>query len=106
MNPFSEGMMNSYYAFNALHNLDTACGEYIAYADSIEDTKTAVMSDTSLKGSIVKGMADMASKGAKQLLETVKPLDVINEHIIPALNEIGKAFEEKKAYLPQLLMSA
>ncbi len=106
MNPFSEGMMNAYYAFNALHNLDTACGEYIAYADSIEDTKTAVMSDTSLKGSIVKGMADMASKGAKQLLETVKPLDVINEHIIPALNEIGKAFEEKKAYLPQLLMSA
>ena len=106
MNPFSEVMMNAYYAFNALHNLDTACGEYIAYADSIEDTKTAVMSDTSLKGSIVKGMADMASKGAKQLLETVKPLDVINEHIIPALNEIGKAFEEKKAYLPQLLMSA
>ncbi len=106
INPFSEGMMNVYYAFNALHNLDTACGEYIAYADSIEDTKTEVVSDTSLKNSIIKGMADMSSKGAKQLLETVKPLDVINDHIIPALNEIGKAFEEKKAYLPQLLMSA
>ena len=106
MNPFSEGMMNAYYAFNALHNLDTACSKYIAYADSIEDKKIEVVSDTSLKNSIVKGMADMASKGAKQLLETVKPLEVINDHIIPALNEIGKAFEEKKAYLPQLLMSA
>ncbi|MBQ7953283.1 MAG: cobalamin-dependent protein, partial [Clostridia bacterium] len=72
----------------------------------IEDKKIEVVSDTSLKNSIVKGMADMASKGAKQLLETVKPLEVINDHIIPALNEIGKAFEEKKAYLPQLLMSA
>ncbi len=106
MNPFSEGMMNTYYAFNALHNLDTACSDYIAYADSIEDAKTVTITDTSLENSIVKGMADMASKGAKQLLETVNPLEVINEHIIPALNEIGKAFEEKKAYLPQLLMSA
>ena len=107
MNPFSEGMMNVYYAFNALHNLDTACGEYIKYADSFEDVKTtAPPTDTSLKSAIVKGMSDMASKCAKQLLETVNPLDVINEHIIPGLNEIGKAFEEKKAYLPQLLMSA
>ena len=106
MNPFSEGMMNAYYAFNALHNFDTACSEYISYADSIADTITVVSTDTSLKNSIVKGMADMASNGAKLLLETEKPLDVINNHIIPALNEIGKAFEEKKAYLPQLLMSA
>lgn len=107
MNPFSEGMMNTYYAFNALHNLDTACGEYIEYADSIQEVKAAVSAtDTSLKTAIVKGMSDLAAKGAKQLLETVNPLDVINDHIIPALNEIGKAFEEKKAYLPQLLMSA
>lgn len=106
MNPFSEGMMNAYYAFNALHNFDTACSNYIAYADSIEDGKPVAVTDTSLKNSIVKGMADMASKGTKQLLESIEPLDVINEHIIPALNEIGNAFEEKRAYLPQLLMSA
>ena len=106
MNPFSEGMMNAYYAFNALHNFDTACSEYIAYADSIEEVKAVSTTDITLKGSIVKGMSDMASKEAQKLLETEKPLDVINHHIIPALNEIGKAFEEKKAYLPQLLMSA
>jgi len=107
MNPFSEGMMNTYYAFNALHNLDTACGEYIKYADSIGDIKaTSLPTDTSLKSAIVKGMADMASKGAKELLVTENPLDIINNHIIPALNEIGLAFEQKKAYLPQLLMSA
>ena len=107
MNPFSEGMMNTYFSFNALHNLDTACEEYIKYADSIEDKKSPVEStDTSLKSAIVKGMSDMASKGAKELLTTENPLDIINNHIIPALNEIGLAFEQKKAYLPQLLMSA
>ena len=48
----------------------------------------------------------MASICAQELLVNEKPLDVINNHIIPALNEIGTAFEQKKAYLPQLLMSA
>ena len=42
----------------------------------------------------------------KNELEQHSPLDIINEQIIPALNEIGVAFENKKAYLPQLLMSA
>ena len=33
-------------------------------------------------------------------------MDIINGKIIPALNTVGKGFEEKKVYLPQLLMSA
>ena len=33
-------------------------------------------------------------------------LTVINEKIIPALDEVGKGFEKKTVYLPQLLMSA
>ena len=33
-------------------------------------------------------------------------MDVINTKIIPALDIIGKDFENKKAYLPQLLMAA
>ena len=41
-----------------------------------------------------------------ELLKDTPPLDVINLHIIPALNEIGSQFEQKKAFLPQLLMSA
>lgn len=33
-------------------------------------------------------------------------MDIINKKIIPALDIIGKDFEQKKAYLPQLLMAA
>ncbi len=106
MNPFSEGMMNTYYAFNALHTYDTACGEYIKYADSVAGEKTSASGDTSLKTSIIKGLADLAALGTRQLLTELDPLEIINGHIIPALNEIGVAFEEKRAYLPQLLMSA
>ena len=42
----------------------------------------------------------------RKLLETVEPLDIVNEQIIPALDIVGKGFENKTMYLPQLLMSA
>ncbi len=39
-------------------------------------------------------------------MQTIQPLELIETELIPALNEAGVAFEEKRIYLPQLLMSA
>ena len=33
-------------------------------------------------------------------------MDIINEHLIPALDTVGKGFEKGTVFLPQLLMSA
>ena len=109
MNPFSETMMNTYYAYRALNRLDKGCVDYINYASSKQsqgkqEVKTNDRAD--LHSCIVKGLKEGALQKAKELLSDTPPLDVINLHIIPALNEIGTAFEQKKAYLPQLLMSA
>ena len=110
MNPFAVGMMDVYYAHKVLHNMDTACGEYIEYANTAEpvqsNTSKTAADEKDLHRAVVKGVKEQAVLAARLLLETEKPLDVINGKIIPALNEIGIAFEEKKAYLPQLLMSA
>lgn len=108
MNPFSKAMMNVYYSFCALKNLDSNCTDYIAYATETADTSTPknVKSEMNLHHAIVKGVTENAVKQAEELLKTEPPLDIINKHIIPALNEIGADFENKKAYLPQLLMSA
>lgn len=110
MNPFASGMMDVYFAHRVLHNMDTACAEYIEYANAAETVATKVPEKaedkTDLHRAVVKGIKEQAIDAAKLLLETEKPLDIINEKIIPALNEIGVAFEEKRAYLPQLLMSA
>lgn len=119
MNPYSRNMMDAYYTFMALHNMDEACVNYISYADSLGDevlvsgasaNKGAAQKETNtgsgLKYAVVKGMKDAAISSAKELLETSEPLSLISDHIIPALNEIGEAFEKGKAYLPQLLMSA
>ena len=38
--------------------------------------------------------------------EGQKPLDIINQELIPALDKVGKGFEKGTVFLPQLLMSA
>ncbi len=108
MNPFATGMMDVYYSFKVLHGLDIACSDYINYANSAVETveKSIKNEDVTLHKAVFKGMKESAVYSAKELLKTVDPLEVINSHIIPALNEIGADFEAKKAFLPQLLMSA
>ena len=109
MNPNSDRMMSVYHSFKALHGLDVGCVDYIKYASENVSVSTPALQNNgemSLEKAIISGMKDVAVSAAKMLLEKEKPLDIINNRVVPALNEIGKAFEEKKAYLPQLLMSA
>ncbi len=107
MNPFAQGMMDVYHAHRVLHGLDEGCRDYICRAESRADTPTAPKTETpSLKQAVIRGLSKDASVMAEELLKTADPLSVIETEIIPALNHVGKEFEEKRAYLPQLLMSA
>ena len=55
----------------------------------------------------MKGLAESAHEATVRLLEqNIDSLTIINEKLIPALDVVGKGFEEKKMFLPQLLMSA
>lgn len=104
INPNSQSMMNAYYAFNALNGLDENCTEYI---DSVTvPEQTAPAGETTLRTAIVKGVKEDAARCAAELLKTNDSLDVINEHIIPALDEVGDGLENNRIFLPQLLMSA
>ena len=40
------------------------------------------------------------------LAENKQPIELINQEIVPALDIVGKGFESKTLFLPQLLMSA
>lgn len=104
INPKSSSMMNAYYSYNALAGLDDNCTEYI---ESVTETQQTVQeTNVTLHTAIVKGMKDEAGACAKELLKDTAPLDVINNYIIPALDEVGAGFEKNKIFLPQLLMSA
>ncbi|MBQ3136378.1 MAG: homocysteine S-methyltransferase family protein [Clostridia bacterium] len=115
MNPYSVAMMESYYSFRALSGLDENCTDYIGFASSLKREAVTVASSAShsesedmtpLVRAIVKGMKEDALLRAKELLKKEEPLTVINEYIVPALDKVGRHFEAKTMYLPQLLMSA
>lgn len=117
MNPYSDGMMKTYYTYNALHDLDENCGEYIDFASNLDEPAPAKVPSESkphkaesykseLQRSIVKGLKDQAAGLTSNLLESEKPLDIIQKEVIPALDIVGKGFEDKTVFLPQLLMSA
>lgn len=107
MNPYSERMMEAYYSFNVVKGLDENCMDFINFASRQEVQPTAKQeSSLTLKEAIEKGLKKKANEITTAMLGNSAPLDIVNTHVIPALDNVGKRFEEKKLFLPQLLMSA
>ena len=116
MNPYSSEMLKAYHSFRALNGLDENCAEYIGFASNIEVGTTNVPTNTSvtsaksssvsLMDAIIKGLKEKARELTVSLLADNEPLEIVKNHIIPALDEVGKGFEEHRIYLPSLLMAA
>ncbi len=107
MNPYSDRMLDAYYSFNVIRGLDENCMDFINYASNqAAPQKKAEQSDTTLREAIEKGLREKAGEITSNMLAETEPLDIVNLHIIPALDAVGKGFEEKRIFLPQLLMSA
>ncbi len=118
LNPRSAEMMKTYHAYCALKGLDEKCERYIRFATEILPTIMPVIGEqvsvyvnkegesTPLRAAIEKGLTEEAASLTDVLLRTVNPLEIVENEIVPALDRIGRAYEEKRAYLPQLLMSA
>lgn len=114
VNPLNKAMMDAYYSYNALYAFDSGCLEYIAN-NSIPEEKPqafnvvksqAVNEADDLKSAVVKGLGEKAALITEKLLVEKSPLEIIDGLLIPALDETGRLFENKKLFLPQLLLSA
>ncbi len=117
VNPYADGIREALCTYCALHGLDENFKDYIAFAESCP-TVTAVPTSgesasapargtgSDLQDAILAGMGEAAARATEVLLESAAPLDIVQSEIIPALDRVGKGFEEKTVYLPQLLMSA
>jgi 5-methyltetrahydrofolate--homocysteine methyltransferase len=116
MNPNSFEMMKTYRAFMALLGQDPNCSDYIAYMEENKQevvtvsgnaAKTSTNSgSTPLQKAIIKGLKDEAGSCTAELLKTSAPLEIVTNEVIPALDIVGKGYEEKTIFLPQLLMAA
>ena len=116
MNPYSVEMMKTYHSYRALNGLDENFADYMAFASTVEPGASTVTTSTakaaandnvvSLKDAIVKGLKDKAKELTSAMLVDSEPLEIVRNHIIPALDFVGKGFESHTVYLPGLLMSA
>jgi 5-methyltetrahydrofolate--homocysteine methyltransferase len=117
-------MRSAYTSYRALRGLDENCADYIAFHTSAQAQEQAVAStskatqqaadasaisavqQSELAQAIKRGMCKQAGEIAAELIKSMDSLDIINEQLVPALDEVGSGFERGKVFLPQLLMSA
>jgi 5-methyltetrahydrofolate--homocysteine methyltransferase len=109
INPLSQPMMDSWRAYRALTQLDENFTGYIAaYADSGQPSQAAPAKAGApgLYACIRRGLDQAAAEATRLALQDRDGLTIINEELIPALDEVGQGFEAGTIFLPQLLMSA
>lgn len=106
INPCSQDMMAVYDAYCALKGFDENFETYIKRHAGEKAPVAAASPVMSLGECIIKGMDTDSAKSAEALSKNQDVLEIIANEIVPALDKVGKGFEEGSIFLPQLLMSA
>ena len=125
VNPNSEPVMRAVRTFEALSGLDPHLGNFIsAYSGSVERNTSGASGGTAQHGraagagspdgraevtltdSVLRGLPERAKEAAKKRLKDADPMEIIDSELIPALDRVGKGFEDGSVFLPQLLMAA
>ena len=105
VNVESESVRETIAASRVLVGQDENCVEYIRRYSGKSAFHKEKKTD-SLKAMIISGRKSDVPFAVEALLKEMSPIDIINEQIIPALDEVGKAYEEGELFLPQMMVSA
>ena len=121
LNPGHDEMMNARDAFNVLKGWDLQSETFISKYGHItkrlegsvsfqnsSTAKTEIVSGISddLYDVILKGLKGQAKGIVNGMLKETPAMTIVDEIIIPALNEVGRRFEVGEIFLPQLIQSA
>ena len=120
INPNDEDMMSAIAAFNVLKNVDSNAARYIERCSGYDleagriakkerderENSGSEKESGDISYCVEKGIKSGTVEAVKQLLETHDEMTVINEHLIPALDNVGKGFEKGTIFLPQMLQAA
>lgn len=110
LNPNVKENMNAIAAFKVLHGDDIASTAYLerfaAQQDTPKQAAGPAAQKMSLEQAIEKGLQKEAATQAKALLNEMSELDIVEKHLIPALDVVGEKYEKGILFLPQLLSAA
>ena len=124
MNPSQDLLMNAYYASDLLMNKEGASLSYIERMNNCQFSITAggnskavtatdnqPSDDTKVKGQlyqdVLKGNTEGIVGHTKEALDNgAVPEDILNNDLMPSIDEVGKLFNSGRYFLPQLINSA
>lgn len=107
INPLDTELMGTIDAFHVLFYKDVDSQNYIKNQSKEAASPSRVQEASfTLRDIIIHGLKDEVKQATGEELSKREPLEVINQVIIPALNEVGKDYETGKIFLPQLIQSA
>lgn len=93
------------FAYEGLVGADKNWLKYIRKYQGIPEEKI-VLSEASIYDCILQGQGKIGLALVEKELQKKDFNSVINENIIPALNELGERFDKKTIFLPQLIAGA
>lgn len=118
-NPSQELLMNAAFASDLLLNKKDSDLRYIERMNRLAEQQEAAGESTASVGTSAPSanhpVYDCVLKGNKgniltevnaSLAAGEQPEEIINGHLIPAINEVGVLFDQQKYFLPQLIASA
>ena len=73
---------------------------------TVDGRKKSTGKGSKLMDAIERGLANPAAEATRNALLTRDALAIINEDLVPALDNVGHGFEKGTIFLPQLLMAA
>ena len=112
INPNQKDMMDTIDACRVLSGEDIGCGAYIERHANVEPVKKAAtqlghtMSAMTILDAVMKGLKAEAAQIAASMLENMEPLELVDKHLIPALDLVGERYEKQEIFLPQLMNAA
>ncbi len=124
VNPFDEELMGIVKASDVILGKDEHSKEYIKiYSNSLltvnrsqtsnvgnksQISMTQVLTvEEKLKNSILHGQKESIAFNLNEALQKgLKAAEILNQHLIPAITEVGELYDKRIYFLPQLMLSA
>ena len=107
VDPLCQPIMDAINSFRVINNQDINSEKYIeSYSGQQRNRQLKAASELDLKDIIIEGRKDEAAGKVQELLKTKKPIEIIDNYFVPALNIVGERFGKREIFLPQLMQSA
>ena len=124
MNPNQNAMRKAVAAFQVLSGEDAGADRYIQLCASMPDVPPAAATasvpaesktgenaaqaagGSSLQEAVIRGQGSEVVRLTEAALSQKTEMEVIEQELIPALNEVGDRYERQTIFLPQLLRAA